>query len=156
MAKDADFGDSHISIWIEILISQKQSSVALHIISIQSRFFQLLERTLSHCVFENVSFHLLTCLGNKKQKKVSVALLDIEQCELLHSPGLSAGVSSTYSSYKSSAWKGHSEPLVRFRAEREKGALTELCEWVEKRKPSGQMFDGVLWGKTNASPHVNL
>ena len=92
MAKDADFGDSHVSIWIESLISQKQSSVALRSVSVQSRFFQLLERPLSHRVFENVAFHLLTWLGNKKQKKVSVALLDIEQCELLHSPGLSAGL----------------------------------------------------------------
>ena len=104
-----------------------------------------------------VSFHLLTCLGNKKQKKVSVALLEIEQCELLHSPGLRAGVSSTYRSYKSSDWKGLlALRLVRFRGEREKAALTELCGWVEKREPSGQIFGGVLWGKMNASPHVSL
>ena len=109
------------------------------------------------CIWELSSFTYWRVLEVRNKRRVSVVLLDIKQCELLHSPGLSAGISSTYCSYKSSERKGHlASCLVRFRAKREKGALSELCEWVEERKLSGQMFDGILWRKMSASPHVIL
>lgn len=102
----------------------------------------------SPCTWELSYFTYWLVLEIRNKRRVSVALLDVKQCELLHSPGLSAGISSTHCSYKSSDWKGHlASCLVRFRAEREKGVLSELCEWVEERKLRGSSMvsSGERW-----------